>query len=200
MTEIKSLVIGKFYPFHKGHEYLIRTALESSNKVYVVVLGRYDEDYLPFRRAIWIKHTFLEECSNDNIIVIPKWDNVDEDYESDSVWQAHVDIIKSALDGVTIDAVYSSEDYGDRLATYFDAESVIVDKARKTVPISGTAIRNDLHKNFKYLPNPVKWVLSRKVVIVGVNHQARPLLLKRWHRTLKPNQFWNMGASGSSVK
>ncbi|KKT88976.1 MAG: hypothetical protein UW88_C0006G0001, partial [Candidatus Collierbacteria bacterium GW2011_GWD2_45_10] len=32
-----SLVIGKFYPFHKGHQFLIKTALKNSASVTVIV-------------------------------------------------------------------------------------------------------------------------------------------------------------------
>ena len=33
--------IGKFAPFHKGHEYLIQTALKESDELYVII---YDTD------------------------------------------------------------------------------------------------------------------------------------------------------------
>ena len=50
--------IGKFAPFHKGHQFLIETALKEMDKVIVVV---YDTDVIDIpteERASWIKNLY----------------------------------------------------------------------------------------------------------------------------------------------
>ena len=50
--------IGKFAPLHKGHQYLIETALKEMDKVIVVV---YDTDVIDIeaeKRANWIKELY----------------------------------------------------------------------------------------------------------------------------------------------
>ena len=50
--------IGKFAPFHKGHEYLIETALKDMDEFYVVV---YDTPHLNINldtKADWITKRF----------------------------------------------------------------------------------------------------------------------------------------------
>ena len=50
--------IGKFAPFHKGHEYLIGTALNEVDELYVIV---YDTPKLGFdidEKTKWVKDRF----------------------------------------------------------------------------------------------------------------------------------------------
>ena len=58
MEEKIGFTIGKFAPLHKGHQYLIETALKEMDKVIVVV---YDTDLIDIpseKRANWIKELY----------------------------------------------------------------------------------------------------------------------------------------------
>ena len=58
-------------------------------------------------------------------------------------------------------AVFSSDAYVVELASRFDAEHVVVDAERITVPISATQIRNDPRSHLHRLAPPVRaWVES----------------------------------------
>ena len=50
--------IGKFAPFHKGHEYLIETALKQTDKVYVIVNDAQEINTPIETRAKWIKDQY----------------------------------------------------------------------------------------------------------------------------------------------
>ena len=60
MSDIRTgLTLGKFAPFHKGHEYVISTALNEMDKVVVVVYNATDTTDVPIEvRAGWIRQRF----------------------------------------------------------------------------------------------------------------------------------------------
>ena len=53
----KGLVIGKFMPFHKGHEYLINFAKEYCDHLFVIVDCLKDQTIDPITRKTWIEST-----------------------------------------------------------------------------------------------------------------------------------------------
>lgn len=141
--------IGKFAPFHKGHEYLIETALKETDELYVVV---YDTDVIDIpveTRAKWIS----DKYNNVKIIYAygaPKQYGLDEK----SV-KIQMDYLAQKLDGIPVNCFFSSEPYGEKVAEYLGIENIIVDQARKQVPISARTIRNDLEKNKNFLDDKV---------------------------------------------
>lgn len=161
-----ALVIGKFYPPHAGHRHLIATAAAASNHVYVLVQGSRLESLTPAQRADWLQ----EEFDGGNVTMVPVRNDCPEDYGSDEIWAAQLENMRWALKarGVEkIDALYSSEQYGDRLAAAFNAVHVPVDPARQTHRISGTACREDLAGNWAQLIPATRRGLAVRVVVVG---------------------------------
>jgi NAD+ synthase (glutamine-hydrolysing) len=132
----KSLVIGKFYPFHKGHQYLIETACKYSNEVYVVVTHT-DLYHIPVEtRKSWIEEVFpnvtVKTLTHD-----PSLDNPSPN--KSQIWaQVTVDTL-----GFKPNAVFCSEDYGTAYSGFMGAVNEVVDKDRVTFPISGTKARKN---------------------------------------------------------
>lgn len=62
-----------------------------------------------------------------------------------------------------MDAVFSSEAYGEELARRFDAMPVRVDLDRRGVPVSGTAVRADPVAHWRWLSPAVRAWLVRRV-------------------------------------
>ncbi len=92
------------------------------------------------------------------------------DLESDTVWTAQVACMKAAARTVTdvpVDAVVSSEKYGDELARRFSATHVCVDPLRVAHPASGTACRNDLAGRWDDLDAPARAGLATRIVVLG---------------------------------
>ena len=150
-----SVVCGKFYPPHKGHHYLIDTAVHESDNVTVIVCWRSDET-IPLEKRI---ECLREAHPTVNIISVPCIPNDDDS----PAWGKYtLDIL-----GFKPNAVFSSENYGKPYADAMGCEHVMVDAPRKFFPISGTKIRNNPYKHFDYLSPYMKAYYALRIVVVG---------------------------------
>lgn len=165
------LVIGKFYPFHKGHQYLIQEAQNNCDKVYVIVC--HTEKYkIPVKtRSSWIKSTFP-----DAIVKILVHDTkLDSDSpEISDVWAK----LTVKFLGFVPDAVFSSENYGSPYAEHMGSKHHLVDLKRLRVPISATKIRSDVFKHWDFLPEVVKPYFAKRIAVVGAESTGTTTLSK----------------------
>jgi len=152
---IRGLVIGKFYPFHKGHRHLIETGLSQVDCLTVLVCDNKTQNIPAETRADWIN----ESVPNVEIRVIP--DIVDPD---DS--KGWADYTRQVL-GYVPDVVFTSEDYGESYARFLGCRHVLVDKERTTFPISGTQIRNRPYRYWDFLEPAVKACYALRVCVRG---------------------------------
>ena len=130
------LVVGKFAPFHRGHEYLLRTALARSLQVTVLVYANPDFPDMPnAMRAGWIRH-ILPELK----VAIPENPPLDA---ADDTTHRHFVRRWLAGQGLSVDAVFTSETYGDGFAAVLGVTHELVDLERRQFPISGRALRAD---------------------------------------------------------
>ncbi len=168
-----ALVIGKFHPPHAGHEYLIRTAATFSDQVTVVVMAA---DYRALTLVQRIK--FLQEAliSYPQVTVSGLVDNLPVDYNDDTIWAAHIALIRDgiALADITagripiaVDAVFTSENYGDELARRFSAIPVCLDRDRILYPVSGSAVRRAPAAHWDFLSPAVRAHYAHRVVVLG---------------------------------
>lgn len=166
------LVIGKFYPPHLGHVYLIRTAAAHCQQVTVGVLGSSVESISIAQRVSWLRETFAD---TPHVRIVGALDDVPVDYTSPAIWEAHVAIMRRAEQEAdrtfgstaSVDAVFTSERYGDELARQFSSAHVCLDQARALYPVSGTAARADPVAQWDMLPPAVQAGLALRVVVVG---------------------------------
>lgn len=164
---MRGLVIGKFYPFHKGHAFLIRRAMDQSDEVTVLVCDRSDQIIPAEERGRWIKAAFPDA----RVVVIP-----DIGHDDDSkMWAEHT--LRTL--GFRPDLVFTSEDYGDAYARFMGAKHILVDRARETVPISGTKIRGNAYRYWRYLMPSAKARLARRIVLVGPESTGKTTLARR---------------------
>lgn len=141
------LIIGKFAPLHKGHRFLIESALEVCDRLIVLVYDVPELTRVPVEIRIgWIKKLYpAVEVINAGIG--PK-----EFGNTPEINQLHIDYARSKLpEGIKINFVFSSEDYGKYLAEALGAENILVDKARVAVPISAGIIRRDPERYKEYV-------------------------------------------------
>lgn len=141
--------IGKFAPFHKGHQFLIETALKEMDKVIVVV---YDTDVIDIpteKRANWIKNLYPS-------VEIKYAHNPPTQYGLD---KESVNIQMKYLTEIMKDEkpthFYSSEKYGASVADYMQIVDRRVDNQRKNVPISASIVRQNIEENKNWLENNV---------------------------------------------
>jgi NadR type nicotinamide-nucleotide adenylyltransferase len=161
------LVIGKFYPPHLGHDHLISTAASQCERVTVLVMAASDESIQGGDRARWLASAHVHE-PNVHIRSVPS--DAPVDYTDNIVWTAQVALMRVAAAQVSdtpVDAVFSSELYGDELAARLDAQHVLVDPARTRVAISSTTLRGDLAGHWQRLTPAARAGLALRVVLVG---------------------------------
>jgi HTH-type transcriptional regulator, transcriptional repressor of NAD biosynthesis genes len=161
------LVVGKFYPPHGGHELLIRTAAEGAARVTVVVNAGRDESIPLADRVGWLREIFAD---TDNVSIVGMPCDIPFDLDDGCVWTAQVALMRAAArlaSAEPVDAVYSSEAYGDGIAERLGAVHVCVDVDRRAVPVSATACRADLPAMWDHLHPVVRAGLAVRVVVVG---------------------------------
>lgn len=171
----KGLVIGKFYPPHKGHQFLIDTAKQNSDQVVVLVCDRKSETIPAGLRAEW-----LREVNPD--VEVRVIENIGHDDDS-QIW---ADYTMQVL-GYAPDKVFTSEDYGHLYSKIMGSEHVLVDKARKIVPVSGTLIRSDPYKYWEYLLPGGKRYFAKRVCLVGAESTGTTTLSKDLANYYKTN-------------
>lgn len=170
------LVIGKFYPPHAGHHLLIRAASQQAKRVTVVVMAAAVESLRREDREAWVREANAEDT---NVTVTSIDDDNPVDLESDAIWQAHVELMQQAVAKVTalpVDAVFTSEAYGEELGRRLGASHVVVDQSRQAKPISGTAIRANPARHWDALSPGVRAHLAMRIVLVGAESTGKTTL------------------------
>lgn len=160
------LVVGKFYPPHAGHLRLVTTAAERCERVTVVVAAASWESLDLGRRVDWLG---WHAATMPHVAVTGVMDDNPVDYDDPAVWDAHMAVFLAAADevapGVTIDAVFTGEDYGSEMARRLGA--VHVRLARPRPRPSGTALRADPSAVWDDLLPAAQVGLAYRIVVVG---------------------------------
>lgn len=149
MEEKIGFTIGKFAPFHKGHEYLIETALKEMDKLIVVV---YDTDVIDInteKRAEWIKEKYPN-------VEIKFAHNPPSQYglDKESV-NIQMKYLTKIMENEKPTHFYSSEKYGKSVAEYMNIIDRRVDNKRQAFPISASKIRNNIEENKNWIEDKV---------------------------------------------
>jgi len=161
-----ALVVGKFYPPHAGHNYLIETAKQHADKVVVMVADR-PEYLIPGRQRLeWLRQ--MQPAVDFRLFK----DNLDDD--DSAGWG------RSTLKflGFKPDMVVTSEDYGQPYAAEMGIRHIEADKPRRQVPCSATRIRRNPYGMWDYLSPPVKAYFALRVCIVGAESTGKTTLSK----------------------
>ena len=137
--------IGKFAPLHKGHQFLIETALKEMDEFYVVI---YDTNVINIdvkKRAGWIKKLYPK------VKIIYAY-NSPKQYglDSESV-NIQMEYLSKIIKDIPVTHFYSSELYGEKVAEYLHIENRLVDFNRTQYPINATKIRENYNQGIKYL-------------------------------------------------
>ncbi|MFF8693030.1 AAA family ATPase [Streptomyces sp. NPDC015144] len=154
------LVLGKFYPPHAGHHHLVRTARDRCDRLTVLVCAASVESVPLADRVAWMRE------AHPDVTVVGAVDDIRMDVHDPAIWDAHMAVFTEAVPE-PVDAVFTSEPYGDELGRRFGAASVCVDPDRTRFPVSGTAVRQDPVGCWDFLEAPVRAALTRRVVVLG---------------------------------
>src|SRR3989344_2392353 len=187
------VVVGKFYPPHKGHHYLINTALKNTESLTVLVCAEKDQFISGELRARWIK----EIHPDANVLLID--DDIREDKFPDDYSKAWADYTIKLL-GYTPDVAFTSEEYGERWAKYMGCKHVLVDLKREAIPCSGTMIRANPLKYLDFLEAPVRAHFVKRICIVGAESTGKTTMAKALAQHYQTNWVPEYGREYSEAK
>jgi HTH-type transcriptional regulator, transcriptional repressor of NAD biosynthesis genes len=166
------LVVGKFAPFHLGHQYVIDTALEKMDAVVVLVYSNPDFPDMPTHvRANWIRQIyrdkpvyvftpenppandaddvtqreFVREWLEQHCLTQPSGLKLLYETREGPLAPKDINRAKELFDSTKwIDMVYGSDDYIPGFAEHIGARHRVVDAKRNKYNVSGTEVREYL--------------------------------------------------------
>jgi HTH-type transcriptional repressor of NAD biosynthesis genes len=195
----KGLVVGKFAPLHLGHEWLIRQAQEQCDQLVLLSWACPEPPgCAPERRANWLQVRFPELRS---WVLSPEWvaqqrarglalPDLPHESEPDAVQRQFVAEFCLAVLGHPVDAVFTSEAYGDGFAAHLSGcfgqpvQHVEIDRARIQVPVSGTRLRADIHGLRHYLAPQVYGDFVERIALLGGESTGKSSLALALAKTL----------------
>lgn len=167
------LIIGKFLPPHRGHAFLIETALAQVDRLIVLVCSLEREEIPGEQRVAWLREMFPSADVRHHAD-----ENPSEPHEHPRFWELWTDSIRRLVP-TGPDLVFSSEDYGEELARRLGARHALVDRERRSVPISGERVRADPIGSWEFLPECVRPLYVRRVVVSGPESTGKTTLARR---------------------
>lgn len=157
MSNIKiGFTIGKFAPFHKGHEYLIETALKDMDEFYVVVYDTPEFNIDINTKIKWITKKF------PNVQILKAFNSPKQYGLDEASVKIQMEYLSKILKNIPVNYFYSSEPYGKYVADYLNIKNVLVDKDRKKYPISARMIRNNVEKYKNFISKEIIEDFSNK--------------------------------------
>lgn len=178
------LVLGKFMPLHKGHEFMINFAQKYVDRLFVVVdnipADRYKNEYINgSTRVAWIKKSF----PNLEVFYLPKTNPQDPSEHPDfwNIWKKT--LIK--LLPCKPDYLFASEQYGFPLAEALDSVFIPVNIDRSIFKISATKIKSNLKDNWDFLSKSARPDFTLKISIIGPESSGKTTLSKKLAKKFK---------------
>lgn len=131
--------IGKFAPFHKGHKYLIDTAIKQMDEFYVVVYDTPQFNIDINTKIKWIQNEF------PNVKILKAFNSPKRYGLDDESVNIQMNYLTNIIKDIKVTHFYSSEEYGEYVSKYLNIQNVLVDPNREKYNIRARNIR----KNFE---------------------------------------------------
>lgn len=175
MTNKKiGLCLGKYAPLHKGHQFVIETALSEMDHVIILIYNCPETIRCPLNvRSQWLQKLY------PSAEVVEAWDGPTEVGNSSEIKRVNEQYILSRLSGRKITHFYSSEFYGDHVSKALGAINRQVDNQRTKFPISATQIRCNFYAYRQYLEPLVYRDFITNVVFLGAPSTGKTTVAER---------------------
>ncbi|QDQ26860.1 AAA family ATPase [Chitinimonas arctica] len=185
------LVVGKFAPLHRGHEWLIDRAQAQCDQLYLLSYSKPElPGCEPARRQRWLVERFPAAIS---LVVtealVEQWrvegraiGSLPSNTAPAEEHRQFVARLCLSIWAVSVEAVFTSEDYGDGFAAHLSREfgslvtHVELDRARANIPISATRIRGDVHGHRDYLAASVYADFVSRICLLGGESSGKSTL------------------------
>jgi len=194
----QGLVVGKFSPLHLGHEFLIDSARAACEQVTVLSYSKpeFAHCHAALRRA-WLRHLFpdvrsvvIDDAELTRLCwmrgvahrAMPSNDAADDEQRAFVAW-----LCQRVLQ-LRVDAVFTSEAYGEGFANYlsraFAREDAshrgvvhcLVDQPRAVYPVRGTEVRSDPAQWRPWVDRYVHADLVNRICILGGESSGKTTL------------------------
>ena len=162
----RGLIVGKFYPPHAGHHFLIDTGKANCDDLTVLVCDRPEHLIPGTLRAAWLRK------AHPGVTVKVIHDTLDD--RDSPAWASEA---LRHMDG-KLDIVFTSEEYGKPWSEAIGCEHHLVDIDRETYPCSGTKVRNNPFAVWDYLNPDVRAYFALRICIVGAESTGKTTLAK----------------------
>lgn len=169
-------IVTKALPFHNGHKFLVDTALEKSEKVTLLICSLKSEPIPGDIRIKWAKNIYKDNkrinilhCNEE----LPQYPEEHEDF-----WNIWKDVAKRYCPD-DIDVIFTSEEYGEPYSKHLNIKHHLVDLERKTVPVSGTMVRENPFNNWWNIPHQVRPYFVKRIAIMGPESTGKSSLTKK---------------------
>jgi NadR type nicotinamide-nucleotide adenylyltransferase len=174
------LTLGKFAPFHKGHQLLVETALAEMDRVIVVIYDCPETTPIPLPvRANWIRRLYPAAE------VLEAWDGPAETGYTADIMRKQERYILELLGDRQVTHFYSSELYGEHMSEALGAANRQVDRDRVRIAVSGTAVRAAPFEK-RHLVDPLVYAdLVAKVVFVGAPSTGKTTIAEAMAKQMK---------------
>jgi NadR type nicotinamide-nucleotide adenylyltransferase len=180
----KGLVVGKFSPLHKGHEFLIEESLKRCD--HLTIISYSNPEFAgchALARQEWITKLFPGvDCHVLDPNFFP-WREMPKNDASDIEQQEYLAWVLAVL-SCKPDVIFCSEPWGkpcaetlSRLLGY-PVEAEIIDIERARVPISATMIRSDPDRYRNYMSDVVAASFIKKIVFLGGESSGKTTLAR----------------------
>jgi NadR type nicotinamide-nucleotide adenylyltransferase len=181
------VIIGKFYPPHVGHGFLIETGLAQCEELVVIVCDHPNQAISGGIRANWLQQQF----PTARVVVTP-----------DDLPDAPVPWAERTIEmlGRPPDMVFTSEEYGPGYANAMRCRHVLVDQPRSTFPVSATMIREDPLSRLHLLLPTVRRDFVVRVVLIGVESTGKSTMAEALANRLETRWVPEFGREYSGAK
>jgi NadR type nicotinamide-nucleotide adenylyltransferase len=167
------IIVGKFLPPHRGHQYLIEFARRYVETLTVLVCTLRRDPIPGDLRFGWMREAFPSVNVVHHTDEIPQ--TPDEDPDFWNMWRRIV--ATHAPPGIT--HVFASENYGWKFAETLGATFVPVDPQRIIVPVSGTKVRADPMRHWHDILPPARAYFTKRVCLFGPEATGKSTLAAR---------------------
>lgn len=166
----RGVILGKFYPPHRGHLHLIEQARRYAKEITVIVEQVKNETIPVSLRAAWLRELVPKQVH----VVQTEETGPQHPSEHPQFWQFWTNLIRRY--SAAPEVIFTSEEYGEPLSHHLQCAHISVDLKRHTFPISATQIRANPYDHWNMLPPPVRGYYAKRVVVTGAESTGKTTL------------------------
>lgn len=167
------LIIGKFMILHRGHCFLIETALLLCKTLHICVCSRKKDPIDGSRRCAWITKTYEQHIISGKLIIHHTTKEIQDAHvqnmNAPSIWAREI----SEMIPISFDAIFASENYGWSFAQSLGTQFIPIDIQRDVVTVSSTEIQENVHDYWHYISHVVRSDLVTLVGLKGSKEKAQ---------------------------